>query len=89
MTFDKEEWRNMDTLLDKLVNAPDSIYFIGVGMSELHGRDCAEAQALFYISDSLRRDLKQLQEYLYSGARKGQALEKAQEECDRLDQQAL
>ncbi len=36
MTFDKEEWRNMDTLLDKLVNAPDSIYFIGVGMSELH-----------------------------------------------------
>jgi len=76
MNFDKEEFRNMDTLLDKLLNAPDSILMIGEGMASLHGRDCSEAQALFYISDSLRKDLHQLQDYLYAGVKKGHELEK-------------
>lgn len=76
MMFDKAEWRNMDTLLDKMQNAPDSIFLIGEGMAQMHGNDCAEAQALYYISDSLKKDLKKLQEYLYSGARKGKAMEK-------------
>ena len=77
MMFDKTEWRNMDTLLDKMLNAPDTIYLIGEGMAQMHGNDCTEAQALFYVSDSLKKDLKKLQEYLYDGIRKGEAMEKA------------
>ena len=77
MMFDKTEWRNMDTLLDKMLNAPDSIFLIGEGMAQMHGNDCAEAQALYYVSDSLKKDLKKLQEYLYDGIRKGEAMEKA------------
>ena len=75
MFFDKTEFDNMDTLLDRLLNAPDSIYLIGEGMASMHGQDCREAQALYYLSDSLRKDLRQLQRYLYDGKKAGSLCE--------------
>ena len=77
MMIDKAEWRKLDTLLDRMQNAPDTIFLIGEGMAQMQGNDCTEAQALYYVSDSLKKDLKKLQEYLYAGIRKGDEQEKA------------
>ena len=81
MMFDNTEWDNMDALINKMQNAPDNIFLIGEGMAQRHGNDCAEAQALYYVSDSLKKDLKRLQSFLYAGARKGEDMKKTLQEA--------
>ena len=72
MNFDKAEFRKMDDLISKILNVPETLYLIAMGMNSLHGLNCAEAEAILYVSDSLSKDINELQEHLCEGARKGE-----------------
>ncbi len=67
----------MDDLICKMLNIPDTLYILGLGMRILHGKDCAEGQALFYMSDSLNSDIHKLLDLICEGAQKGDAQETA------------
>ncbi len=73
MILEDTAYWNMEYLIEKLLNAPDTVYLVGDGMQQRYNNNCQEAQALFYISDSLRRDLLQLQEYFHDGTRREHA----------------
>ena len=77
MTFDKQSFRDMDDLICKMLNIPDTLYILGLGMCNLHGKDCAEGQALFYMSDCLNADIHKLLDLMCEGASKGDAQETA------------
>ncbi len=78
ITLSQKEFREAEKLIDLVRNAADSIVLIGDGMQERHGGDCQEAQALFYIGDSLKQQLLQIQDLLGEGIQIARKLQSAQ-----------
>ena len=78
ITLSEKEYREAEELLIHVINAADSIVLIGDGMQSRHGQDCEEAQALFYIGDSLRKQLTQIQDLLGEGIQIARKLQNTQ-----------
>ena len=64
MNVNLEALNEAEDIITRVVNAADSIIMIGEGIAQRHGTDCEEANALFYIGDTLRSQLEQVEKLL-------------------------